>query len=149
VISLLLYLLVSYLVVPIWKRYRGRYSHYIPLDTISTHTSTARQRVHSALVNAAARWLLPSGWRTEFAREQAASAGGQTGDFDEDEGEELYTVEDVENNRREALSLDVHRRGDDIGRRLSRDIEEGFKDDSDESEDEEETHGGRSQRILR
>jgi hypothetical protein len=149
VISLLLYLLVSYLVVPVWKRYRARYSHYIPLDTISTRTSTARQRMHTALANATARWLLPGTWRTEFAREQAASAGGQTGDFDEDEGEELYTVEDVDSHRREALSLDVHRSGDDIGRRLSRDLEEGFKDDSDESEDEEETHDGRSQRILR
>jgi hypothetical protein len=149
VISLVLYLLISYIIVPLWKRYRGRYSHYLPVETISTHTSSVRQRIYTALVNAAARWLLPSSWRTEFEREQVANGRGETSDFDEDEGEELYTVEDVESNRREAISLDVHRGRDDTGRRLSRELEEGFKDDSDESEDEAETHGSRSQGILR
>lgn len=134
--------------MPLWKRYRGRYSQYLPLDTISTHTTSARQRIHTALLDAAARWFLPSSWRTEFDREQAANARGGNS-FDEDEGEELYTVEDVEDNRREALSLDVHRGGGDTGRRLSRELEEGFKDDSDESDVESATHGSRSQGILR
>ena len=132
-----------------WKRYRGRYSNYLPLDTISTHTSSVRERIHAALVRAAARWLLPSSWRTDFEREQAAFARGEAQGFEEDEGEELYAVEDVESNRREALSLDVHRGIDDTGRRLSRELEEGFKDDSDESEDETEINGSRSQGILR
>ena len=48
--------------------------------------------------------------------------------FDEDAGEELS---DVDDNRREALSLDA-RRGAVDDRRLSRDLEEGFKDDSDD-----------------
>ena len=41
----------------------------------------------------------------------------------------------MDGNRREALSLDA-RRGhiDDAGRRLSRDLEEGFRDDSDEED---------------
>lgn len=96
--------------------------------------------MQTALVDAAARWLLPSNWRTEFEREQAAIAGGETSDFDEEEGEELYTVEDAQDNRREAISLDVDRR-------LSRDLEEGFKDDSDASDDETENRGSRA--ILR
>jgi hypothetical protein len=64
---------------------------------------------------------------------------GESSDFDEDEGEELFEVDE---GRREALSLDARRgMGDDaMGRRLSRDLEEGFKDDS----DEEEVEGGRS-----
>lgn len=148
-ISLMLYLLVSYLLVPMWKRYRSRYSQYLPLDRISTQTSSVRERIHAALVRAAARWLLPSGWRTDFEAQQAAFTRGETSDFDEDEGEELYTVDDVESRRREALSLDVHRVTDDTGRRLSRELEEGFKDDSDESEDEAEVNGSRSQGILR
>jgi hypothetical protein len=37
----------------------------------------------------------------------------------------------VDDNRREALSLDA-RRGHDEERRLSRDLEEGFRDDSDD-----------------
>jgi hypothetical protein len=54
-------------------------------------------------------------------------------DFDEDNGEELYEVEDSD--QRQALSLDVRSGQDDDGR-LSRDLEEGFKDDSDDDDDE-------------
>jgi hypothetical protein len=58
------------------------------------------------------------------------TASGSESGFDEEDGEELFEVGD---NRREALSLDSTRgRGDDVGRRLSRDLEEGFMDDSDE-----------------
>lgn len=130
IISLLLYLLISYLVVPFWKRYRGRYSNYLPLDTISTHTTSFRQRAQSAVVGL----LLPSSWRTDFGRirHTASAQDGSGSDFDEDEGEELYEVDD---HRREALSLDARRGADDDGRRLSRDLEEGFKDDSDDDED--------------
>lgn len=53
-------------------------------------------------------------------------------DFDEDEGEELSGFDD---NRRLALSLDAARGIDEEGRRLSRDLEEGFKDDSDDDSD--------------
>jgi len=130
IISLLLYLLISYLVVPVWKRYRGRYSNYLPLDTISTHTTSFRQRAQSAVVGL----LLPSSWRTDFGRSRhtVSAQDGSGSDFDEDEGEELYEVDD---RRREALSLDARRGADDDGRRLSRDLEEGFKDDSDDDED--------------
>ena len=56
---------------------------------------------------------------------------GHGSDFDEDEGEELFEVDD---NRREALSLDARRGRDDDGRRLSRDLEEGFRDDSEDED---------------
>lgn len=59
---------------------------------------------------------------------------GSGSDFDEEEGEELYEVDD---NRREALSLDARRGRNENGNRLSRDLEEGFKDDSDDEEDDE------------
>lgn len=58
---------------------------------------------------------------------------GAGSDFDDDEGEELSGFDE---NRREALSLDASRGRDDDGRRLSRDLEEGFKDDSDDSDDD-------------
>jgi hypothetical protein len=57
---------------------------------------------------------------------------GSSSDFDEEEGEELYEVDD---NRREALSLDARRGRNEDGSRLSRDLEEGFKDDSDDEDD--------------
>jgi len=129
IISLLLYLLISYLIVPVWKRYRGRYSNYLPvgsLDTISTRTTSLRYRIQSAL----AGLFVPSSWRQEYERSrQTVNAQDGGSDFDEDEGEELFEVDE---NRREALSLDARRGRDDDGRRLSRDLEEGFKDDSDD-----------------
>ncbi|TVY59558.1 hypothetical protein LSUE1_G009484 [Lachnellula suecica] len=139
IISLILYLLISYLIVPAWKRYRNRYSQYLPLDAISTRTTSLRQRIQSSL----ARGLLPSSWREQFQRRTASAQDGSGSDFDEDEGEELY---DVDDNRREALSLDARRGRDDDGRRLSRDLEEGFKDDSD---DEDEPSDGRRRSISR
>jgi Mg-chelatase subunit ChlI len=82
------------------------------------------------------RWLLPSTWRAEFAgARQAVSAQDGSSDFDEDDGEELYEVNDVDRNRREALSLDAQRGREDSERRLSRDLEEGFKDDSEDGDD--------------
>ena len=118
--------------MPIWKRYRGRYSSYLPvgsLDTISTSTTSLRHRIQSAL----AGLFIPSSWRREYerSRQTVNAQDGVGSDFDEDEGEELFEVDD---NRREALSLDARRGRDDNGRRLSRDLEEGFKDDSDEEE---------------
>ncbi|CZT05458.1 uncharacterized protein RCO7_08486 [Rhynchosporium graminicola] len=133
IISLILYLIISYVVVPTWKRYRGRYSQYLPLDTISTQTSSIRQRALDAI----ARWVLPSAWTAQFRREQYAvnAEDGPGSNFDEEDGEELFEVDD---NRREALSLDARRGRDDDGRRLSRDLEEGFKDDSDDEGEERE-----------
>ncbi|KAE9374200.1 hypothetical protein N431DRAFT_335310 [Stipitochalara longipes BDJ] len=134
-ISLILYLVISYALVPIWKRYRGRYSTYLPLDTISTQTTTWRQRISSALIQR----LLPSSWRTDFGGSGFAVNGHDGSDFDEEEGEELYEVDE---NRREALSLDARRGQNEDGSRLSRDLEEGFKDDS-EDEEEDDLSSGR------
>ncbi len=79
--------------------------------------------------------MLPSSWRRDFGHRTVNAQDGSGSDFDDDEGEELYEVDE---HRREALSLDVRRGGDDIDRRLSRDLEEGFKDDSDDEDEEEE-----------
>ncbi|KAG9239340.1 hypothetical protein BJ875DRAFT_365887 [Amylocarpus encephaloides] len=138
IISLILYLLISFILVPIWKQYRGRYSNYLPLDAISTQTTSMRQRIQAALV----KILLPSSWRTRFEQNRytVSAQDGSGSDFDEEEGEELF---DVDDRRREALSLDARRGRDEDGRRLSRDLEEGFKDDSDE-----ETEDDRQPRIV-
>jgi len=134
-ISLILYLIISYAIVPVWRRHRGKYSTYLPLDTISTRTTSLRQRIQTALFS----HLLPSTWRSDFGGERHTvnAQDGAGSDFDEEEGEELYEVDD---GRREALSLDARRGRDDDGRRLSRDLEEGFKDDSDD-EDDPRNHG--------
>ncbi|KAE8450146.1 hypothetical protein EG329_006927 [Mollisiaceae sp. DMI_Dod_QoI] len=138
-ISLILYLIISYAVVPIWKRYRGRYSTYLPLDRISTETTSLRQRIQAALVSR----LIPSTWRRDFGGERytVSAQDGSGSDFDDEDGEELYEVDD---GRREALSLDARRGRDLDSRRLSRDLEEGFKDDSDEDDDLPDARHGRS-----
>lgn len=114
--------------MPVWKRYRGRYSSYLPLDTISTRTTSLRQRFQDAIV----RWIQPSAWREDGERYTVNAQDGAGSDLDSEEGEELYEVDD---HRREALSLDARRGRNEDGSRLSRDLEEGFRDDSDEEDD--------------
>ncbi|OTA67840.1 hypothetical protein K449DRAFT_388636 [Hypoxylon sp. EC38] len=130
VISLILFVLFTYVLVPLWRYYRTRYSQYLPLDTISTHTSSIRGRVQDAI----ARWLLPSRWRFSI-NERLVVGGDDQSDigFSSEEGEELDEVDD---DRRHALSLDNHNlEHTDSIRRLSRDLEEGFRDDSEEEAD--------------
>ncbi|KAL7625387.1 hypothetical protein AAE478_004605 [Parahypoxylon ruwenzoriense] len=130
IISLILFLLSTYVLVPLWRRYRSRYSQYLPLESISNRTSSIRGRIQDAI----ARWIVPSRWRFS-ARDRVVAGDDDASDlgFSSEEGEELDEVDDE---RRHALSLDTHNAGRiDNTRRLSRDLEEGFRDDSDEEGD--------------
>lgn len=115
-ISLIIYLVLTYLVRPLWTRYRTRYS-YIPvplapsLDSISSRTSSLRARIQSA----AGRFLVPSAWRR---RTDVVSAEEDEQGLDFEDGEELEQVSRAE--------AEIGRRGaargggaDDV-RRLSR-----------------------------
>jgi len=81
------------------------------------------------------RWLIScyrrDGGRRSTGIDTVSAQDGSDSEW-EDEGEELF---DIDDNRREALSLDARRGRDDVGRRLSRDLEEGFKDDSEDEDD--------------
>lgn len=78
-------------------------------------------------------FILPPAWRANYGHRYADTAeDGGGSDFDSDDGEELFEVDE---NRREALSLDARRGVDEDGRRLSRELEEGFKDDSGDEND--------------
>jgi len=78
-----------------------------------------------------------------MSRQTVSAEDGTNEEEWDEEGEELFEVDD---NRREALSLDARRiLNFDDGRRLSRDLEEGFKDDSD---DEDELFGSQGIRIT-
>ncbi|OAA72453.1 hypothetical protein ISF_01526 [Cordyceps fumosorosea ARSEF 2679] len=125
-ISLALFLVVTFAVLPLWRRYRNRYSQYLPLDSLGTASSSLRDRITARL----ATLTLPSTWRRDRGRFAATSGpGGGLGEDGEgdDGGEELGRV------------------GAGAGRtvtggfvsstvRLSRDLEEGFIDDSDDSD---------------
>ncbi|KAK8135929.1 hypothetical protein PG984_003869 [Apiospora sp. TS-2023a] len=131
VISLLLFVVMSYVLVPLWRQYRSRYSHYLPLDSISNHTSSFRSRLQDAI----ARWLMPSQWRLGI-RDRLVQADEESDAGFESDGEELEDVLDnLGADRRHALSLDESMNHADSIRRLSRDLEEGFRDDSDDEAD--------------
>ncbi|KAI0491004.1 hypothetical protein F4859DRAFT_508794 [Xylaria cf. heliscus] len=128
-ISLVLFLVLTYLIVPLWRYYRNRYGQYLPLDTISTQTTSFRIRMQDAI----ARWISStSRWRLRNRDRVAVADDESDVGFGSEEGEELNEVDE---DRRHALSLDSHHQHADSNRRLSRDLEEGFRDDSDDDDD--------------
>lgn len=124
-IAALLYLLLAYAVVPLIRKHRNRYSQYLPLHTISNRTSSLRERISDRFFS----FVLPS--RRRVVDGSGVNRRGSSADelaFGDEEGESMVGF-DV--NRREPL-VRGGPDGFDSGRRLSRDLEEGFKDDSDE-----------------
>ncbi|KAF2097168.1 hypothetical protein NA57DRAFT_77422 [Rhizodiscina lignyota] len=150
VFALSLYLLLTYVLLPLWRRHRQRYAQYLPLhsaldfDNISTSTNSFRARLQDAL----ASFFLPPSIRARWRRSRVVDGSGMRGAGDngdddiigEDEGEDLVNLSGIEAARREALEarrseLERIRRGGEFSdRRLSRDLEEGFMDSSDEED---------------
>ncbi|KAH0542404.1 hypothetical protein FGG08_003159 [Glutinoglossum americanum] len=163
-ISLLLYLLISHLLLPFIRRHRQRYAQYLPVPS-----APSLPRLQSAVSSL----LLPSGWRARRPRRPRASngggparsffgfawgrgagdddggsvgSGGSSSLFDDEDGEDMVGFV-VDERRREALE---RRRGDgEAAGRLSRDLEEGFRDDSSSEEGEEEEEGEGGSRVRR
>ncbi|PSS00821.1 hypothetical protein BD289DRAFT_8302 [Coniella lustricola] len=135
VIALLVFVLATYILLPLWRRYRSsRYGAYLPLETISSGTLSLRYRVQNAI----ARWIVPSTWRERIQDRLVVAVGpGSDNGYNSEEGEELDEVPEDEDMRarldREARRSQSSGRPD-LERRLSRDLEEGFRDDSDEDE---------------
>ncbi|EAW08628.1 uncharacterized protein ACLA_095610 [Aspergillus clavatus NRRL 1] len=123
-ISLALYLLISFLIVPFFRRYHQRYSQYLPLQTISAHTLSLRDRIADTVM----RFFLPSSWRRQVDNQHDNIS------ISDEEGEIMVGM-DMDPARREALE---RRRSTaaDAESRLSRDLEQGFMDDSDEEGEE-------------
>lgn len=130
-IALTIYLLFSYLIIPFLRHYHHRYAQYLPLHTITAHTSSLRDRLGDAVM----RVFLPRSWRPG-----AHMADHENISIDDEEGEIMVGM-NMDSARREALE---RRRSSavDSERRLSRDLEEGFMDDSDEDEDDERGRAG-------
>ncbi|KAL7805555.1 hypothetical protein V8C44DRAFT_340494 [Trichoderma aethiopicum] len=111
VISLILFLLLTFVVVPVWRRYRSRYSQYLPLDAISEHTTSLRYRITGRLLRIAS---LPFTWRRDGL---VASSGAAGNARDLEEGEEL---EDIDDDIAQVLEAIARSRRPDHTRRLSR-----------------------------
>ncbi|KAL4899717.1 hypothetical protein BDW74DRAFT_108732 [Aspergillus multicolor] len=122
IISLTLYVLISFLIVPFFRRYHQRYSQYLPLETITAHTSSLWERIADAIM----RRFLPSSWRQQA---HISDANDNISILDE-EGEIMVGM-NMDAAHREALERRRSTIAEDEGR-LSRDLEEGFMDDSDE-----------------
>lgn len=153
-LALLLYVLTSFVVLPLWRRHRARYAQYLPVqnldfDQFSSSTRSLRARIKDALIS----FLLP--FRRDvgpFLAAQHRSGDPSTlHDFDtadeyleEDEspvglpgdtlGSQLSQVMAARREAHEARRSEVERRQrvDSSDRRLSRDLEQGFMDSSDE-----------------
>ncbi|KAL3495658.1 hypothetical protein BJX62DRAFT_195708 [Aspergillus germanicus] len=137
IISLTLYVLISFVIVPFFRRYHQRYSQYLPLETITAHTSSLWERIADAVM----RRFLPSSWR-----QQAHITDAQDNISILDEEGEIMVGMHMDSAHREALE---RRRStvvaEDEGR-LSRELEEGFMDDSDDETGRDNWRGGSSRR---
>lgn len=127
-IALAIYLLLAYALIPLYRNHYARYRQYLPINTISTQTSTLRDRITNRL----SHWLLPSHlrWRREIVDGRRGSGSGEDLYFGEEEGESMvgFDVSRVDRTVRGGVVPE----GIDSERRLSRDLEEGFKDDSED-----------------
>ncbi|KAK4105016.1 hypothetical protein N658DRAFT_493132 [Parathielavia hyrcaniae] len=123
IISLLLFLVLTFVLLPLWQRYRNRYSHYLPLETISNQTLSLRGRMQGAMV----RFLAPSVWRARVSDRVVVADRTSS---DSEDGEELGEVD--ETTVRQVLDRLRTVHVDSTTPRLSRDLEEGFMDDSDD-----------------
>ncbi|CAP73142.1 uncharacterized protein PODANS_2_5550 [Podospora anserina S mat+] len=87
IISLILFLLSTFVLYPLWQRYRNRYSQYLPIDTLSEQTSSLRARITGGLSSL----IFTSRWSTGFA--DRLVVGGRPS-FDSEDGEELEDVDE-------------------------------------------------------
>jgi len=141
-IALAIYLLITYVILPFYRNHYQRYAEYLPLETISSTSTTIWDRIRNAFSRVALpghmRWRRGrNGSWDELAASRRGSGSGSEGEgayFGEEEGESMvgFDVERVDRSVRGGVI--GGNRGVDSQRRLSRDLEEGFKDDSDEED---------------
>jgi hypothetical protein len=132
-LAAILYVLLAFIILPFVRRHRSRYSQYLPMPANVPEFSTSwRTKVSDALYNLFA----PSTWGRN--RRVVDGSGGDHNDdelFDDEEGEGMVGFDPIDERRREAL--EQRRSMMEEERRLGRDLEEGFKDDSDDEHEDE------------
>ncbi len=179
VISAALYLVIFHALLPLYRRHRARYSQYLPLQpatsSLSSHLPSALQpsSLRDRLSTLFFRLFLPSTWsfRGRFGgalgrRDSVVSADGEL--FDAESGEAMvgFDVQD-RTRRRDGMERQVTnmnaatrtvsgainppRRVVESDRRLSRELEEGFRDDSEDDDGDEHqvVVGGRNSSVRR
>ena len=123
-IALAIYLVIVYTIIPLYRR-RGRYSQYIPISLPLSSSNTGGQgfvsRARERVLDALSPFVIGNRWRR---RGSQASVDSMFGDEELEEGAGIGEIVVV--NRRNSGA------GED--RRLSRELEVGFRDDSDEED---------------
>ncbi|CAK7219214.1 hypothetical protein SEUCBS140593_003815 [Sporothrix eucalyptigena] len=172
--ALAVFLVFTFVIVPVWQHYRNRYSHYLPIDTLSNQTLSLRHRVQSSVSHFFSRAATTTTWRDRvganggdtgiggrirglFNRGGGSSHGRNNsgGELGVDDNDLLSDDEDLDLNLHDtAHGLSLGEVGEELGtmrpdnrrrelprggavyepRRLSRELEQGFMDDSDEEE---------------
>ncbi|KAM0713986.1 hypothetical protein Q7P37_010950 [Cladosporium fusiforme] len=117
-----LYLLLAYLILPLLRTHRARYNQYLPLDSLSSTSHSLRSRA--------------SNFFSRLAQPPERDSSDDL--FGDEEGESMVGF-DYRDREREVRGGRVESLWSDA--RLSRELEEGFKDDSED--EEEETRRGR------
>ncbi|KAF2627084.1 hypothetical protein BU25DRAFT_469458 [Macroventuria anomochaeta] len=129
-IALVLYLSATLFILPFIRRHRTRYSQYLPMPTsMAEHATSWRTKLSDALYTL----FMPSTWTRQPAIHVHDDSSS---DFDDEEGEGMVGFDPVDERRREAL--EQRRSMVEEETRLGRELEQGFKDDS-EDEDVDET----------
>ena len=135
-ISLFLYYSITQIILPFMRRHQLT-SEYLPLPSFP-RDGTWQERIPSNLVSR----MVPKAWlqSLQWRRIEYASGGDEVDTDSERDGEEdeaLFGDEEGENMI--GLDIDARRReilegngNPDVCERLSRDLEEGFRDDSDD-----------------
>lgn len=159
-----IYVLTSFVLVPLfqrWRRYRNRYNQYLPVGASSSSSSSFNSSSPwSRLANVGnlIGQLMPERFKDWLSDKVVGAVGtinrrvvdGSSPLVDEESGADLGDDEEMNSfdeererlrGRREALSLSIQRGRRNEGghdgsseRRLSRELEEGFRDDSSDEE---------------
>jgi hypothetical protein len=125
-ISLALFVTFTYAFIPLYRRYRARYAQYLPIDSISSTTLSLRDRITARIATFANR-----------REDRHLSEGARAIDHRDESIDAAEELNDVDDHMR--LVIESHARSNsnrpDNTRRLSRELEEGFRDDSDDEPD--------------
>ncbi|KAH9867484.1 hypothetical protein IAQ61_008078 [Plenodomus lingam] len=130
-LAAILYVLLAFLILPFVRRHRSRYSQYLPMPAgVADFPASWRTNLSDALYG-----LFAPGVWTRSRTVVHGSSLNEDELFDDEEGEDMVGFDPIDERRREAL--EQRRSIMEEERRLGRELEQGFKDDSDEETDDE------------
>ncbi|MCJ1383871.1 hypothetical protein MMC17_006985 [Xylographa soralifera] len=124
-VALAIFLVIVYILLPLYRQ-RQRYAHYIPVSLPPAYSPTGQQNFISRTRQRVLNAITPSGAGNRWGRRGSQMSADSM--FGDEELEEGFGIEGVPEER--------GRRGSEVreDRRLSRDLEVGFRDDSDEDD---------------